>query len=139
MLTSNEPCPRVVILSLGRLITLLKAGSALEADLTWTTVEYICWVQCEGPISLVSVCLPNMMELRRVLWIRNNPGTNNLITSSVSKQTASDLLSGKRSPRPIDDDREAILMDRFSKLAPGIHVNTTIEARRSASEHSACE
>ncbi|KAJ5807082.1 hypothetical protein N7474_010674 [Penicillium riverlandense] len=100
----------VVIVSLGRLVTLLKAGSALEADLTWSTIEYICWVQCEGPISLIAMSL------------------------SASKQTASDLLSGKRSFRPLEEDREAILMDHYSGAPKRHNFNTTTEAMRSDSE-----
>jgi hypothetical protein len=123
----------VVILSVGRLVTLLKAGSALEADLTWSTIEYICWVQCEGPISLMSVCLPNIMELGRRLRNKNKqPSTS--MSSSASKQTASDLLSGNRSFRPLEEDRQAILMDRISGTPNRHHFKTTIEAKRSVSE-----
>ncbi|KAJ5356107.1 hypothetical protein N7517_010716 [Penicillium concentricum] len=124
----------VVILSVGRLITLLKAGSALEADLTWSTIEYICWVQCEGPISLMSVCLPNIMELARRLGRRNKQPSTCALSLSTSKQTASDLLSGNRSFRPIEEDREAILMDQYSGTSNRYRTQTTIEATRSVSE-----
>ncbi|KAJ5215985.1 uncharacterized protein N7498_002392 [Penicillium cinerascens] len=124
----------VVILSLGRLITLLKAGSDLEADLTWTTIEYIRWVQCEGPISLMSVCLPNIVELGRRLRSRNEQRRTSALSLSASKQTASDLLCGNRSFRPLEEDREAILMGHYSGTPKRHHNNTTIEATRSVSE-----
>lgn len=124
----------MVILSIGRLVTLLKAGSSLEEDLTWSTIEYICWVQCEGPISLMSVCLPNIMELARRLRSKNKQPTTSAISLSRSKQTASELLSGNRSFHPLDEDTEAILMGRFSGNPNRHSTKTTIEARRSVSE-----
>lgn len=60
---------RVIIVSIGRLVTLAKAGAALEADLTWTTITYLEWVQCEGPVSVNSVCLPNIFSLCRLVHI----------------------------------------------------------------------
>lgn len=124
----------VVIVSIGRLITLLKAGAALEADLTWSTIEYICWVQCEGPISLMSVCLPNIMELARRLRSRYKQSSTSALSLSGSKQTASELLSGNRSFRPLEEDREAILMDQYSGKPNRHHIKTTIEATRPVSE-----
>lgn len=138
---------RVVVVSVGRLITLLKAGSALEADLTWTTIEYICWVQCEGPISLMSVCLPNITDLGR-RWLARSGRTQPLrnsafsLSSSASKPSnTAELLSGKRSFHPLGEvaegvDREAILLDsggpqRTPKDSRHhIYVNTTFEATR---------
>ncbi|KAJ5100497.1 hypothetical protein N7456_006549 [Penicillium angulare] len=113
----------VVIVSLGRLITLLKAGSGLEADLTWTTIEYICWVQCEGPISLMSVCLPNIMELGRRLRSVTNGSRKSAISSLVSRRTASSYTP--------EDDRNAILMTHDSGCLNEIHVNATFEATHS--------
>ncbi|KAJ5519097.1 hypothetical protein N7453_001519 [Penicillium expansum] len=126
----------VVILSVGRLITLLKAGSALEEDLTWSTIEYICWVQCEGPVSLMSVCLPNIMELARRLRNRNKQLSTSALSLSGSKQTASDFMSDSRSFRPLKEDSQAIRMDHYSGNPNSHHINvkTTIEATRSMSE-----
>ncbi|KAK1145273.1 hypothetical protein N8T08_004426 [Aspergillus melleus] len=126
-------CLRVVIVSLGRLITLLKAGAALEADLTWTTIEYICWVQCEGPISLMSVCLPNILELVRRLR-KQNQSSSAAMSLSTTKQTASDYLSGNRSFRPLEEDREAILMGHYQGTAKRSEIHTTIDGTRSVSE-----
>ncbi|CAI7668047.1 unnamed protein product [Penicillium palitans] len=118
----------VIILSLGRLITLLKASSALEEDLTWSTIGYICWVQCEGLISLMSVCLPNIMELGRRLRSRNKQPTASTLALSGSKQTASELLSGNRSLHPLEEDRE-----EYSGNSNRHHIKTTIEATRPVS------
>ncbi|KAJ5419382.1 uncharacterized protein N7487_002932 [Penicillium crustosum] len=124
----------VVILSIGRLITLLMGGSALEEDLTWSTIRYICWVQCEGPISLMSVCLPNIMELARRLRNKNKQPTTSALSLSRSKQTASELLSGNRSFHPFEEDREAAPMDQYSGNPNRNHIKSTIEATRPVSE-----
>lgn len=55
----------VIIVSIGRLIALAHAGKDLLKDRTWSTVPYVMWVQTEGPISVMSVCLPNIIFLLR--------------------------------------------------------------------------
>ncbi|KAI1206599.1 uncharacterized protein F4807DRAFT_226546 [Annulohypoxylon truncatum] len=55
----------VIVVSIGRLVTLARAGSHVFDDLTWRPVGYLEWVQCEGPISLISVCLPNIFRFFR--------------------------------------------------------------------------
>ncbi|KAJ5715137.1 uncharacterized protein N7483_012318 [Penicillium malachiteum] len=127
MLTGMSICGHsVVVVSIGRLITLLKAGSSLESDLTWSTIDYICWVQCEGPVSLMSVCLPNIMELGRRLrqqWTKNTTGRS--FSLSATKKTASDLLGGKQSLYSLEDDRETILKGHRSGTPSVYHINTT--------------
>ncbi|KAL2057974.1 hypothetical protein ABVK25_001591 [Lepraria finkii] len=56
---------RVIVVFIGRLVTVAKAGSALEEDLTWSTIPYIEWVQCEGPASVVSISLPTILTLSK--------------------------------------------------------------------------
>lgn len=70
---------------IGRLVPVAQAGTALLDDITcelrWpkdiamdfmstadftaigSTLTYIKWVQCEGPVSLISVCLPFIFHL----------------------------------------------------------------------------
>ncbi|KAL1971039.1 hypothetical protein VTN77DRAFT_2873 [Rasamsonia byssochlamydoides] len=79
----------VIVVSVGRLITLAKAGSSLEEDLTWSTIEYIEWVQCEAPISLMSVCLPNTLELGRRLYGRRKPDSSQNTVQGSSKGSTS--------------------------------------------------
>lgn len=58
------------MVSIGRLVSLAKAGATLEADLTWSTITYLEWVQCEGPLSVISVCLPNIFNLGNLIRTR---------------------------------------------------------------------
>lgn len=62
-------------MSIGRLVTLAQAGAHLLTDITWTTITYVEWVQCEGPISLISVCLPNIFRFVQVVRQRGDKGT----------------------------------------------------------------
>ena len=55
------------MVSIGRLVSIAKAGASLEADLTWSTITYLEWVQCEGPLSVISVCLPNILNLGNLI------------------------------------------------------------------------
>ena len=72
----------VIVVSIGRLVSIAKAGSGLESDITCkrltrpprltlvnlskgSTINYIQWVQCEAPISVLSVSLPNCFQLAK--------------------------------------------------------------------------
>ncbi|KAI0431573.1 hypothetical protein F5Y09DRAFT_330270 [Xylaria sp. FL1042] len=55
----------VIIVSIGRLVTYMLHRTSLFDDLTWTSVGYVVWVQCEGLFSLVSICLPSIIRLIR--------------------------------------------------------------------------
>ncbi|KAK6208474.1 putative secondary metabolism biosynthetic enzyme [Pestalotiopsis sp. IQ-011] len=82
----------VIVVSIGRLVTLASAGTHLLDDLTWTTVTYLEWVQCEGPISLISVCLPSIIYLTKSIKekVANNThgtrGTSKTFRSSTASQ-----------------------------------------------------
>ncbi|KAI9708199.1 MAG: hypothetical protein M1820_004153 [Bogoriella megaspora] len=53
----------VVVVSIGRLIALTQLSGTFKLDITWDMIPYQQWLQCEGPISLISVCLPSMFQL----------------------------------------------------------------------------
>jgi hypothetical protein len=65
----------VIVVSIGRLVTLAQAGSHLLTDITWTTITYVEWVQCEGPISIISVCLPNIFRFVQEVRRRGDKGS----------------------------------------------------------------
>ncbi|OTA96138.1 hypothetical protein M434DRAFT_393220 [Hypoxylon sp. CO27-5] len=65
----------VIVASIGRLVALARAGPHMFDDLTWTTIGYVQWVQCEGPISLVSVCLPNIFRFVKRVHEKGVKGT----------------------------------------------------------------
>ncbi|OTA63676.1 hypothetical protein K449DRAFT_381414 [Hypoxylon sp. EC38] len=82
----------VIVASIGRLVTLARAGPQLfVGDLTWSTIGYIEWVQCEGPISLMSVCLPNIFRFVKRVHEKGVKGTlpdsrggSNMLSSSAN-------------------------------------------------------
>ncbi|KAI1777430.1 hypothetical protein F4818DRAFT_439786 [Hypoxylon cercidicola] len=55
----------VIIVSLGRLITLVVSAEAIEADITYEGVPFFYWVAAEAPVTILSVCLPAMLPLGR--------------------------------------------------------------------------
>ena len=65
--TDANSLQSVIIVSIGRLVAVAKAGSGLEDDLTWSTISYLEWVQCEGPVSVISVCLPTIFNLVKLV------------------------------------------------------------------------
>ncbi|KAI1495886.1 hypothetical protein F5X99DRAFT_402144 [Biscogniauxia marginata] len=56
-------------------LPLAQAGSHLLDDLTWTTIGCLEWVQCEGPISPISVCLPNIFRFFKRIHDKGFKGT----------------------------------------------------------------
>ncbi|RYP11615.1 hypothetical protein DL765_007663 [Monosporascus sp. GIB2] len=55
----------VVVVSLGRLVTVLTSGNALDVDITYEGIPSIYWVTAEPPVTLLSICLPAMLPLGR--------------------------------------------------------------------------
>ncbi|KAF2865016.1 hypothetical protein BDV95DRAFT_531823, partial [Massariosphaeria phaeospora] len=56
----------VIVVSLGRMITVLKSAKALNEDITYEGMPMVYWVTCEAPTTLISICLPPMMKLARL-------------------------------------------------------------------------
>ncbi|KAI1739812.1 hypothetical protein F4680DRAFT_421590 [Xylaria scruposa] len=57
----------VIVLSLGRLIVTVKLIPTVTEDLTWSFPLYLYWACLEGSISLVSICVPNIIGLVKAL------------------------------------------------------------------------
>ncbi|KAI1326778.1 hypothetical protein F5Y16DRAFT_410719 [Xylariaceae sp. FL0255] len=57
----------VIIVSLGRLITVVKSEAALSSDLTYVGVSALYWLCAEAPITLASICVPALLPLWRHL------------------------------------------------------------------------
>lgn len=79
----------VIVVSIGRLVSLASAGSGLLDDLTWTTIPYIMWVQCEGPISVMSVSLPNIVHLLKLLREKDLSSHSTNISPGISNNRKS--------------------------------------------------
>ncbi|KAH7304048.1 hypothetical protein B0I35DRAFT_445776 [Stachybotrys elegans] len=53
----------VIVLSIGRLATVLTSGDALDADITYEAVPVFYWAGAETPITILGICLPAMLPL----------------------------------------------------------------------------
>ncbi|KAI1264010.1 hypothetical protein F5Y18DRAFT_93432 [Xylariaceae sp. FL1019] len=58
----------VIIVSLGRLITVVKSEAELASDLTFIGVPALYWLCSEAPITLSSICVPALLPLWRHLY-----------------------------------------------------------------------
>ncbi|RYP04417.1 hypothetical protein DL765_010193 [Monosporascus sp. GIB2] len=107
----------VTVVSIGHLVTLARAGSHLLDNLAWTTIGYVEWVQCGGPISLISACLPNILRsiklvgdaglpLNREHWAINSAATIVPTGSFVSADllTEPHLMLGVSRTLSVDTD-----------------------------------
>ncbi|OTA82973.1 hypothetical protein M434DRAFT_400821 [Hypoxylon sp. CO27-5] len=53
----------VIVLSLGRLITVLTSGEGFNTDTTYVAIRTFYWVSAESPITIVCISLPAMLPL----------------------------------------------------------------------------
>ncbi|KAI1176670.1 hypothetical protein F4777DRAFT_545477 [Nemania sp. FL0916] len=58
----------VIVVSIGRFVTLVRGGADTIDDPTWSVVAYLKWAQCESPISLISISLPSIFRLARRIY-----------------------------------------------------------------------
>ncbi|RDA88517.1 hypothetical protein CP532_6648 [Ophiocordyceps camponoti-leonardi (nom. inval.)] len=81
----------VVVLSLGRMITVIKSETAMSTDLPYAGVPVVYWVTAEPAISLMVVCLPAMLPLGRLIMNNYFSPLSNMVLSRSGR--------GSRSPR----------------------------------------
>ncbi|GAP88685.1 putative cfem domain-containing protein [Rosellinia necatrix] len=74
----------VIIVSLGRLITVIKSAKALSEDLTYEGVPALYWLCAEAPITLTSICIPALLPLWRHLAERIFGPISSKVSSVVS-------------------------------------------------------
>ncbi|KAL8949409.1 MAG: hypothetical protein Q9222_004478 [Ikaeria aurantiellina] len=55
----------VIVISLGRMVTVVSTADDLNADLTYASVPTFYWLCAEAPVSTLSVCLPSIFFLAR--------------------------------------------------------------------------
>ena len=87
-------------------MALAKAGSGLEKDLTWSTISYLEWVQCEGPVSVISVCLPTIFNLDKLI---HQHGLQRVLKGELTS------LARPYPPGDLDTAGKFVRMDRYSK------------------------
>ncbi|KAI2615200.1 hypothetical protein GGR54DRAFT_301782 [Hypoxylon sp. NC1633] len=57
----------IIVASLGRMITVVTSGRALDTDPTYAGIEVFYWASAEVPISVLCICLPATLPLGRHL------------------------------------------------------------------------
>ncbi|KAI1141436.1 hypothetical protein F5Y05DRAFT_261382 [Hypoxylon sp. FL0543] len=148
----------VVVVSLGRLITVLTSGAALDTDLTYAGVTVVYWVTAEPPITLLSICLPAMLPLGRhlarhyfsplaskVSLLRSTfrSGSSGLRSrsgnfSSSMPGTSQDSHYLSRKGSNLQDDQEALVLEHVAvhgKDRPGMPRIPTNQEQYQASIH----
>lgn len=80
----------VVIVSLGRVVTVLKSTVALDTDITYEGVPVVYWVTAEPAVSLMGVCLPAMLPLGRYLMTTYLTPITSLVSLLVSTRGTRD-------------------------------------------------
>ncbi|KAI1411805.1 hypothetical protein F5Y13DRAFT_200474 [Hypoxylon sp. FL1857] len=79
----------VIVLSLGRLITVLTSGEGFNTDTTYVAIRTFYWVSAESPITIVCISLPAMLPLGNHIRNRYLKRFKDKITSIKSTPGAS--------------------------------------------------
>ncbi|KAI1382478.1 hypothetical protein F4677DRAFT_401996 [Hypoxylon crocopeplum] len=98
----------VIVLSIGRMIMTINLIPNLNADLTWNLPPYLYWACFEGAISLISISVPNVVGLVKVLLEPRWPGadkkSSNRRTDPIS--TNYSVSAGVHGTQSLNGNRE---------------------------------
>ncbi|KAI1826123.1 hypothetical protein F4861DRAFT_537481 [Xylaria intraflava] len=150
----------VIVISIGRLISTVNIIPTASEDLTWNFPRYLYWACLEGSISLVSVCVPNLIGLVKALMYSRktlnstsggdnlNKGTGSRIQSGLQRSLSTKAADRDGFERLVSTDdtfsfktsgppRRSALMDQNRAAIPldKIHVQTQISISRGDSRH----
>ncbi|KAA8643796.1 uncharacterized protein ATNIH1004_010570 [Aspergillus tanneri] len=93
----------VVVVSIGRLVSIVKVGPNLEKDFTWEFVEPVQWLLSEIAISVFSVCLPSIFVFGRHAY---HEGIRALLVNTHAKKSQFPLA---------DSDLSGTYFSRYTK------------------------
>ncbi|KAI0392950.1 hypothetical protein F5Y17DRAFT_434405 [Xylariaceae sp. FL0594] len=89
----------VIIVSIGRLVTVINSAQELSADLTYAGVPALYWLCAEAPVTLTSICIPALLPLWRHLAEKYfSPLSSKVSEVLVSHRTHS-AITNKRDDR----------------------------------------
>lgn len=120
----------VIIVSLGRLITVTTQLDAVAADFTYALIPAYYWVSAEVPVTIISISLPAMLPLGRHL-------SNNFFTPLASF-VSSLVISERRPSRSRSNTTDPKNFDLEAPQYPnGIRLASSDEPRRFVKSPSA--
>jgi hypothetical protein len=79
-----------VIVSLGRMITIMKNPDAMNKDITYNAMPAVYWISAEAPITIASICMPPMLNIARRFYITCITPISSKISSLMSTRTGGD-------------------------------------------------
>ncbi|KAF1994671.1 hypothetical protein P154DRAFT_539418 [Amniculicola lignicola CBS 123094] len=89
----------VVVVSLGRLITIVKLRD-LRDDFTYVSVPSVYWGAAEGPMTLLCVCIPSMLTLwRRVITVTKRRLSRNSSSNNSYLPNDQEITSPTEQPK----------------------------------------
>jgi hypothetical protein len=74
----------IIVISLGRLITITGDEEKFAKDLTWEAVPSLYWLTAEAPVSIISICLPSIFFLVR-RFVKDGPASLFTSRSATSR------------------------------------------------------
>ncbi|KAF4629745.1 hypothetical protein G7Y89_g8399 [Cudoniella acicularis] len=85
----------IIVISVGRLVTVLKSKSDLAADLTYAGVPSLYWLSAEPAITILSICLPSIFFLGRKFFRDGPKSLFSSPASSLYKGSSEESIRGK--------------------------------------------
>jgi hypothetical protein len=122
----------IVVISLGRLITLIKNVEDIETDITYVALPVFYWYDVEIPLTIVSVCLIIIASYFRIVWdskgrqyVRDHYGSLSVTRSRQGASQGSKLYGSGTGKR---DDRLQQSQDSDHQLNHWSHDDTKYDA-----------
>ncbi|KAI1371685.1 hypothetical protein F4677DRAFT_450169 [Hypoxylon crocopeplum] len=102
----------VIVVSIGRLITISETGAAMDQDVAYESIPALYWLCVEGPVTLFSICIPAMVNLgRRLVTTFFSPLWDRIASAlGIEKHETMNSTSGKylRSKNTTDKSKASV-------------------------------
>lgn len=105
----------VVVVSIGRLITVLNARERINADLSWEVSPAMFWFLAEAPMTLLCICLPACLPILRRVLSRWNSTKLTKVTAYVNSRTGGKGLKSKDGNFPWSEDPNSFTMSTYGR------------------------
>ncbi|KAI9035838.1 Major Facilitator Superfamily protein [Aspergillus affinis] len=124
----------VIVVSIGRLITVLLTGSTLDSDITYSVVHLAYWVGAEAPITMLCICLPPMTALGRYLANNYFSKMSSRVHSLFSTIKGSKGTAASRSYSAPDSQSQSIAMHSSTMKKSVDNDGRSLESQESSAQ-----
>ncbi|KAJ5526482.1 hypothetical protein N7494_013132 [Penicillium frequentans] len=122
----------VIVVSIGRLITVVETGNSLNSDITWQVVHLAYWVGAEAPVTILCICLPPMAVLGRHLANNYFSKMSTIVRSLLSSNKDTNGTAASRSDYGQDSQSQSTAIPSSSLKKGADNDGYSLESQESS-------